>query len=188
MVSNGKVRTCDFKQAISMSKNTYGIKKSFLVPLFVDIILLSGLISVFLSTGGSPVVVILLFVIFIPFLFVFIELVFRRISLEQEGIKMKTFFKNRELKWQDITNVDSMTLYKKVYLLLTTTKGFFALSNSYGNFTSLTENIAKYSGAQKVEENVRHTIEHPLTRICDVATAWFSAFIISGILLFKTAF
>ncbi len=117
-----------------MSVNTYRVRKQFLVPLTLDLVLLFLLIAISLFTKATPAEMVILVVIFIPLLYIFLESLFLETSIGDKGVSIKKFLRGKELSWNDITNVDTMTVGKKVYLLLTTTKGFHILSNTHGDF------------------------------------------------------
>ena len=61
----------------------------------------------------------------------------------------------RAFSWEEITRVGCLTLHRKVYLLLTTVKGFFIVSNAYGEFPTLVEEIVAHVDPERVEEDVR---------------------------------
>lgn len=89
------------------------------------------------------------------------------------------------LGWEDITSVGTVIIQKKVYLLLTTTKGFQALSNSYENFTALVRNIVDNVDKDKVEEEVQTLIEYPIKKISNLIAAWVVVIILLGTIYIK---
>ncbi|MBW2651020.1 MAG: hypothetical protein JRC66_08470 [Deltaproteobacteria bacterium] len=138
------------------------------------------------DSGLSPEAIVLS-IIFIPVLYIFLESAARRTTIGDDGVKIKKLFREKQLLWEHITNVDVMTLHKKVYLLLTTTRGFhaFALANSHGDFTSLVKDVVRHVDQEKVEEGVRNVIEHPVKRMSDIVSAWVAFVILLGAIVLK---
>lgn len=168
-----------------MSESTYKTRKAFLIPLILDTLLLFVLVLVSLFTGSFPAETIILVVIFIPLFYVFIESLIRKTSVGEKGIEIKKLFRGKKLEWKDITNVDAMIIRKKVYLLLTTTKGFYVLTNTYEKFTTLVKDIVNRVDEKKVEIMVRDMADKPVMRVADILGAWIAVVILAAVILMK---
>jgi hypothetical protein len=168
-----------------MSERTYKIKKSLLVPLAVDLFLLFLLLLLSLLFKGSFTERVFLFVIFFPLALAFFEALSREVLTEDKGIKIRKFARRRELSWEDITHVGVVVIRKKVYLLLTTVKGFYFISNAYEVFYGLVKDVADHVGMEKVEEDVRIQMDHPVKNISDVISSWLAAVVILAIIVMK---
>lgn len=168
-----------------MSESTYKTRKAFLIPLTLDTLLLSILLMVSFFTGSFPAETIVLVVILIPLIYLFAESLIRRTSVGEKGIKIKNLFREKKLEWEDITNVDSMIIRKKIYLLLTTTKGFHVLTNTYEKFTILAEDIVGRIDDDKVEIRVRDMVNNPVRRVADILMAWVAVVILATIIFMK---
>jgi len=168
-----------------MDNKSYNIKKSFLIPLSVDAFFLLVLLAISLFTDSHPAERIVLTVILIPLIYVLLEASVRKAIISNEGIKIKKFLRQKSLEWQSITNVDTIVVRKKVFLALTTTKGFHVLSNSYGDFTTLVQDIIRHTGNEKVEERVKDIVAHPIRKISDIVGAWVAALLLGVIIYIK---
>lgn len=168
-----------------MYQRTYRIKKAFLVAFsaVVSLLFLLLLLSVFLK--GSSLERMALTVIFITTLLVFLESVSRRILTGDQGLLIRKYLKNRELLWEDITQAGIVVMSKKVFLLLTTVKGFYILTSTYEEFSHLLQEIASHVEEEKVDEEVRSLILHPVKKIADVLSMWFAAAVLVAIIVFK---
>jgi len=93
--------------------------------------------------------------------------------------------RKKELRWEEITYIGALILRKRVYLLLTTVKGFYILSNSYENFPTLVSDLVGRMDNEKVEEEVRKQIEHPAKNMSDIIMTWFTAVVLIGIIVAK---
>jgi hypothetical protein len=168
-----------------MKTNTYKTRGTFLFPIFLDSLLLFVLlvISIFDREFASETVV--LSIIFVPTLYIFLQSISRRTTIGDDGIKMRKLFREKRFLWEHITNVDVMTLNKKVYLLLTTTRGFHTLANSHGDFTSLVKDVVRYVDHKKVEEGVWNVIDHPVRRMSDIVSVWVAFVVLLGAIILK---
>ena len=168
-----------------MYRNIYKIRISFLIPFTADFILLFFLLLLSYYLRGPHLEKIALTVIFISVLCVFFESLSRKVLTGDQGIMIRKFLRNKELRWDDITHVGALILRKRVYLLLTTVKGFYILSNTYERFPTLVRDVADHLAEEKMEEEVRKQIEHPVKIISDVVMTWFTALILIGIITIK---
>ncbi len=137
---------------------------------------------------SQPVERIVLTVVFIPLCLVFIELLMRQIETCESGIKIKRFIKKKELLWSDITELGSVILRNKVYIVLTTKKGFYVISNSYEDFTSLMKYIIDHLDKDKIEEGVSNLVLYPVRKVADIVSAWIAAVILLIIVFTKLFF
>ncbi len=171
-----------------MSEKTYKIRKAFLVPFSIDVVLLFVLIVMSLFTNSHPTERIILILFFLPSLFFLLEAYMREVFIGEEGLAIKKVFKKRVIRWTEISNVDTVVLGKKAYLAVTTSKGFYVVSNSYEKFSRLTDDIVEHLDSEKVEERVRAIITHPIYKRSDIIGAWIIAFLIVAVLYSKTFF
>ncbi len=168
-----------------MYQNVYRIRRSFLVPFFVDFILLFFLLLLSYLQGGSNLERILLTAIFIPVLYVLLESSFRIVQTGDQGIMIRKFMRKKELRWEDITHIGALILRKRVYLLLTTVKGFYIVSNAYEKFSALVSDLVSHMDNEKVEEEVKRQMEHPAKNVSDIIMTWFTAMFLAGIIIIK---
>ncbi len=98
---------------------------------------------------------------------------------------IRKFMRKKELRWEDITHIGAMVLRNRVYLLLTTVKGFYILSNAYERFSTLVGDLVGHMSAEKVEEDVKRQIEHPARNIADIVMTWIVAMVLAGIIFIK---
>ena len=168
-----------------MYRNVYSIRRSFVVPYSIVVFLFIVLLLLSLFWRGYHLERVLLGVLIIPVLYVFLESVFRKVKTGDQGIMIMKFLRKKELSWQDITHIGAVILRKKVYLLLTTVKGFYILSYAYENFSTLVRDIVEHTDAEKVEKDVKKQVEHPVKNISDIIMTWITVAILIGIITMK---
>ena len=132
-----------------MSSKIFKIRQALLIPFAINTGLLLILLCLSIFFKGSPIERIMLTVIFIPTLIFFLEAANRTATMGEQGIILRKFLRKRDLRWEDITHVGCLIIRKRVYLLLTTTKGFHILSNAYDDFSVLVRNIVDHVGIDK---------------------------------------
>ena len=168
-----------------MYRNVYSIRRSFVVPYSIVVFLFIVLLLLSLFWKGYHLERVLLGVLIIPVLYVFFESLSRRVKTGDQGIMIMKFLRKKELSWQDITHIGAVILRKKVYLLLTTVKGFYILSYAYENFSTLVRDIVEHTDAEKVEKDVKKQVEHPVKNISDIIMTWITVAILIGIITMK---
>jgi len=76
---------------------------------------------------------------------------------------------------------------RKVYLVLTTTKGFHVLSNAYGRFGDLARDVLARMEAQRIEEGAREILEAAGENRATVVAAWVAAALLLVVAAMKIA-
>lgn len=168
-----------------MFKRSFKIKKAFLVPLGLDAFLLLCLVLISLLPQGTAMERLVFTIFFLPTLYLFAESLWRRVTVDEAGITIRKLWREKVASWGEITHVGCLNLHKKVYILLTTVKGFFIVSNAYNGFPSLVEEIVGRVDAEKVEEEVRLLSGRSPVGIAHVVLTWVAAALMLGIILTK---
>jgi tetrahydromethanopterin S-methyltransferase subunit F len=168
-----------------MSQHVYTIRRAFLIPLSVDAVLLFCLFVISLLPQGSTTERLVFAIFFFPSLYLFLESLFRRVTVDEGGITIRRLWGEKGIPWEGITHVGGLSLHKKVYILLTTVKGFFIVSNAYGRFSDLAEEIVSHVDLTKVEEEARLQAGRSSSGIAHIVMAWIAAVFMVGIILIK---
>lgn len=168
-----------------MSQRIYRIRRAFLVPLGVDAFLLCVLFVISMLPQGSATERLVFAIFFVPSLYVFFACLLRRVTVDGGGIVIRKLLRKKGVPWEGITHVGGLSMHNKVYLLLTTVHGFFIISNAYGGFSDLVEEIVSRVDRTKVEEEVRLQAGRSPSGIVHAALAWTAAVFMVGIILIK---
>jgi hypothetical protein len=168
-----------------MSQHVYTIRRAFLIPLGVDAFLLFCLFVISLLPQGSTTERLVFAIFFFPSCYLFLESLFRRVTVDDGGIVLRRLWREKRVPWGGITHVGGLSLHKKVYILLTTVKGFFIVSNAYGGFSDLAEEIVSHVDLTRVEEEVRIQAGRSPSGIAHIVMAWIAAVFMVGIILIK---
>jgi len=168
-----------------MPQHVYTIRRAFLIPLGVDAFLLFCLFVISLLPQGSKTERLVFAIFFFPSLYLFLESFFRRVTVDEGGIVLRRLWREKGIPWEGITHVGGLSLHKKVYILLTTVRGFFIISNAYRGFSDLVEEIVSHVDLTRVEEEARLQAGRSPSGIAHIVMAWIAAVFMVGIILIK---
>lgn len=168
-----------------MSQQVYRIRRAFLIPLGLDTLLLFCLLVISLMPQGSATERLVFAIFFCPSGYLFLECLFRRVMADDEGIVLCRLWRKKRIPWGDMTHVGGLSIHKKIYILLTTVRGFFVVSNAYEGFPELTERIVSHVDSTKVDEEVRLQAGRSPVGISHIVMAWIAAVFMVGIILIK---
>jgi hypothetical protein len=174
-----------FPPGEDMSQHVYTIRRAFLIPLGVDALLLFCLFVISLLPQGSTAERFVFAFFFFPSGYLFLECFFRRVAVDERGVVLRRLWREKRVSWEEITHVGGLSLHKKVYILLTTVKGFFIVSSAYGGFSDLTEELVSHVDLTKVEEEVRLQAGRSTFGIAHIVMAWIAAVFMAGIILIR---
>jgi hypothetical protein len=156
-----------------------------LIPLGLDVMLLFGLLMDALLRKGETAERLVCALFFVLTLVLFFVSCRRRVAVAEGGLVIRRAWDERALAWDEITRVGCLTLHRKVYLLLTTVKGFFILSSLLEGFPALAEEIVNYVGVERVEEDCRAQTGRAAAGSAATVPAWIAAAVMIGIILLK---
>jgi hypothetical protein len=168
-----------------MMQHVYGIRRAFVVPLGIDTVLLLSLLAISLLQKGDSTEKWILTLFTLPTAYLFLESLVRRIIVMDGNLFVRTLWKRKTILWGEITHVGCLSLPRKVYLLLTTTRGIVILSNAYEEFPLLAADIVERVGPERVEEEVRLQCGGERAGIGNIVLAWVAAAFMVGIIWMK---
>jgi hypothetical protein len=165
-------------------QNIYKVKRAFVIPFSVLILLLFVLFVLSLSSGQTWEKVILA-VLCLCSVAIGVEAAKREILVNEEGLTLKKFFRVKNFTWTEITHLAVVVMKNKAYFLLTTTKGFYFFSNLIENHVALIQFLRDKLGPEKVEVEVANYLEHPTSRLSLIVMSWIAVIAISTIIILK---
>jgi hypothetical protein len=161
------------------------IRRAIVIPLAVSFLsLFVLLLSAWLVTS-FPGERSFLTAIFLLVGYLLLEVFSRQASLGNEKLEIRKFLRNKELGWDEITHLGSLVMGAKVYLLLTTTKGFTILSNNYERFPDLLCHLVENLKAERVGGEISGLMANPRQNCGPVRSAWLMAVVIMAIMVLR---
>lgn len=168
-----------------MTKETYAIRKAFVVPLGIDALLLLSLLAIALFGTGETTEQWFFGLLTLLGGFLFLENLVRRAVVTDEGLSVRTLWRRKRVLWKEITHVGCLSLPRRIYLLLTTTRGIIILSSAYEAFPRLKEAILQRVEPDRVEEEVRRMGGKDRASFLNILLAWVAAAFMIGIIVTK---
>jgi len=169
-----------------MSENIYKIRRAFLMPLIAVGVLLFLLFLISLFNRQSWEIIVLS-ILFFASLFAGVYMAKKEIVVNDQGLKINKLFRSKEFGWMEITHLAVVVLKKKVYFLLTTTKGFYIFSNLMENHALLVRSLVDRLGEEKVEEEVKKYLDHPLERLALIVMSWVAVVVIIATIFLRVS-
>ena len=158
-----------------MPSRLYTINRALTGALALNAMLLLAVIALTFIRQGTAVERFLLLAALVPMTVIAVESLLRQVEVGDQGVVVTRFFKHRPLQWAEITHVGALSLRKKVYLLLTTTRGYYVLSNAYGRFGDLARDVMAGVEAERIEEGAREILEGAGENRSTILAAWIAA-------------
>src|SRR3972149_5701005 len=125
-----------------MSQEIYKIRRAIIIPLGVAVFFLFFLLFLSRLLKFLPGETSVLGAVFLFAMYFFLEVFSRQVSIGEDGVEIKKLLRKKELRWNQITNLGCVVMTKKVYALLTTTRGFYILSNNYEQFPDMLDHLS----------------------------------------------
>jgi hypothetical protein len=163
----------------------YGIRRAIVIPLAVSWVSLFVLLLSAWFVTALPGEKSFLMVIFLLVGYLLLEVVSRRASLGNEGVVIRKLLRNKVVGWDEITYLGSLVMGAKVYLLLTTTRGFVILSNNFERFPDLLRHLVENLPAERIGEEVSSVLAKPRQNTGPVYSAWLMAVFMMAIMVLR---
>ncbi len=167
-----------------MQENIFKIRRAFLIPLWAIVVLFFALFvqSLFIGQLWEMIVSAIFFAVLLA---IAIEASERAIILTENKLKIKKFFRQKEFDWERVTNLGIVELGKKVYFLISATRGLYFFSNLTEKHTELVGLLVKKLDEERVEPQVREYLERPVERLSLIVMSYVAALIIAAIIIMK---
>ena len=170
-----------------MTTRIYTINRALVLPLALNAVLLLAVLVLTTVRPGTTAERVLLVAALVPMAVIAVESALRKVAVGDAGLVLSKFFRQRSLAWTDITHVGALAVRRKVYLVLTTTKGFYVLSNAYGRFGDLVRDVLARVDAERVEEGAREILEAAGENRMNIYAAWIAAVLLVVVAAMKIA-
>jgi hypothetical protein len=119
------------------AKDTFTIRRAFLVPLGLLLMAQIALLAVGVVQGQAMGRTVLLGAIVLALGGLFTENLFRRIELDDEIITVWRLFRQKTLRIGEITALEAVALRGRVFITLWRGEEFLLIANAYGSFPEL---------------------------------------------------
>lgn len=160
------------------------IRRTFVVPMGLLILLTMVLLVVCLVQGQPVAKIVILAVLLVPMLVLFVETAFRSLVVEQKRIKAYRPFRQRQICFESVTSLETVQVRNRVFMTLSAGPDeFLIISNSYNDFPALVKNLIALVPDGTVTEETQKLAQQPPRRQADVFTVWFAVIALVYVLI-----
>ena len=164
------------------TKQVYSIRRSFLFPLGLLLLLTGALFVVCLLRGEPKAKLLILGLFMLPITVLFVESIFRRTMLTEDRVIADKLLRKKEMKYSEMTAVETVSVRKRVFLTLCAGDEFLIISNAYANFPRLVQSLLARVPAAAVSEETKQMAAAPPVKSTDVISCWLAVALLAFIL------
>ena len=165
-------------------QRTFVIRRAFVVPMGLLVVLTVALLVVCLLQGQPLAKAVILAGLIIPIAVLFVESAFRRLVINAQEVTAYRPFRQRRIRFTDVTSLETVRVRNRVFMTLVAgDDDFLIISNSYGDFPALLTCLIKAVPEETVTDETEQLAKHPPLRQADVFTAWFAVIALAYVFL-----
>ena len=170
------------KEWSQMDAQSFNIRKSFLLPLGL-VVLLTLILLVSCIVLSVPLAKTLILAAFtLPVTLVFIESCLRRISIDDEGVQIHKPLRNKRINYSEMTAIDTVLVRKRAFISISSENDFIIFSNSYADFGVLVNLLLEKAPAKVFDEGTRQMAAAPPEKSSDIFSAWVAVAVLALII------
>jgi hypothetical protein len=154
------------------------------MTLPIILAMISGIVLIFLNITKSNSYLFLF--ILAPFLYLGLEILARKITLDSNGVTVQKFLRSTHLDWPEIENVDGVRSGAKTFLILQSINARPVLiTNTIDLFTDLVNTIIQRIPRDKVSDVVREIAQSAPKKLWPIIQAWLVCLIFGAVMVGK---
>jgi hypothetical protein len=165
-----------------MESSTYTIRKSFLLPLGLVVLLSFTLLFSALFLQLPTAKIIILGVFLLPVCIIFAESIFRSVYVAEDAVEVNKLFRSKRLNYAELTAIDTIQVRKRAFVSLSSENDFMILSNSYNHFGMLLKQLLENVPENVISDDIRRLAEAPPKKCGDIFSAWLAVAVLALII------
>lgn len=165
-----------------MEPSIYTIRKNFLLPLGLVVLLSFVLLFSALFLKLPTAKIIILGVFLLPVCIIFAESIFRKVYVAKDAIEVNKLFRSKRLNYAELTAIDTILVRKRAFVSLSSENDFMIISNSYNHFGMMLKQLLENVPENVISEEVRSLAETPPKKCSDVFSAWLAVAVLALII------
>ncbi|PLY03892.1 MAG: hypothetical protein C0622_03835 [Desulfuromonas sp.] len=165
-----------------MEPAIYKIRKNFLLPLGLVVLLGCILMISTIYLGLPKAKIIILGAFLIPAFILFVESSLRRVHLFADAIQVDKALRKKRIPYAELTAVDTIQVRKRIFISLSSENDFLILSNSYGQFGQLVNELIAKVPDEIISAETRNLAAAPPKKCSDVFSAWLAVAVLALII------
>jgi hypothetical protein len=166
----------------NMEMSEYGVDRRMIPPVAISMVLGAWLIVL----EGASERGLLMVVLLLPFYYLGLEILVRKISLDSQGITVRKLLRSVHMRWSDVTSLDAIQARNKLYIILQTEEGRPTLiTNTISPFVELGQNLLENVPQDKIAQGTREMLSAPPSKLGPLIQAWIICAVLGGIIIGK---
>jgi predicted ABC-type exoprotein transport system permease subunit len=151
---------------------TYRIRRSFLLPLGLVVLLCLVLAAIVIIQAQPPAKLLVVGCALLPLGYLFFECVVRRIEIDSTGLRMIRLGRVRAFLWNEITAVETVRVRQRAFLTINAGEEFLIIANMYAGFDRLLTSVRKRVPATAISEETHLLAQAPPVKYSDIVILW----------------
>lgn len=151
---------------------TYVIRRAFLAPLAVIILLAVLLAGVVILQHQPLAKLIILVVTIVPMVYALFECGIRKIVVDAEGVSSIRLNRCRRILWSEVTALETVRVRQRAFLTVCAGEEFIIISNMYGNFPALVADVLARVPQSAITEETAAMAKAPPVKQSDIVILW----------------
>ncbi|PLY12480.1 MAG: hypothetical protein C0624_00865 [Desulfuromonas sp.] len=168
--------------AAEFEASDFKIRRPFLIPLALLVVLLMALLLTSLAHGEPGGKIIILAVMIVPVVVLLVESLFRRIAINSEGVAAHKLLRDKQVRFDEVQAVDLVQVRKRAFVTLSREYDFLIISNAYERFPELVRLLLERSPETAISEETRKLGESAPVKSSDIVSCWLAVVLVSVIL------
>ncbi len=165
-----------------METRSFRIRKNFLLPLGLVVILTLALLVSCLLLPMPLAKTLILATFAVPVTLVFVESCLRRVSIDSEGVQIHKPLRNKRINYAEMTSVDTVRVRQRAFISISSENDFIIFSNSYADFGALVKLLLEKVPGKVIGEDTRQMAANPPEKSSDIFSAWVAVAVLGLIL------
>lgn len=165
-----------------MDPAVFSIRKSFLLPLGLIVVLSFILLAsaLFLQLPMAKTIILAAFLL--PVCIIFAESSLRKLYITENGIEVNKLFRSKRLAYSELTTIDAIKVRKRAFVSLSSEHDFLIISNSYNHFGLLLKQLLDRVPETVVSDEIRQLAKDPPRKCSDIFSAWLAVAVLTLII------
>jgi predicted ABC-type exoprotein transport system permease subunit len=151
---------------------TYHIRRSFLFPLALVVLLCLVLAAIVIIQEQPPAKLLVVGCALLPLGYLFFECVVRRVEVDSTGLRMIRLGRVRAFAWDEITTVDTVRVRQRAFLTINAGEEFLIIANMYAGFDRLLSSVLERVPVAAISEETQSLAQAPPVKHSDIVILW----------------
>lgn len=165
-----------------MEMSVYRVDPRMIPPVILAMLFAVGLMVLEGPTNRG----FLLLVVLLPFFYLGVEILARKITLDERGILVSKFLRSVFVPWSDIDSLDAVQSGRKLFIIIQTEQARPVLiTNTISPFSELTGKLLQGVPAGKVSESFRDLMSSAKAKQAPYIHAWIVCLVMVAMVVGK---